>query len=161
MKQILAVVTIVVLALLGPGVLLAQSNPFLGTWKMNTVKSKYSPGPAPQSMTLTYEAQGDGVRSSTEGTAADGSRIAWSATANYDGKDNPISGETQAVNGADTIALKRVPPNTIEATFKKAGKVVLIGRQVVSQDGKVMTITGTGTDPNGKPTHRTIVLDKQ
>lgn len=158
-KRILVFVTIVVLAVLVSGVLLAQSNPFVGTWKLNTAKSKYSPGPAPQSATRTYEAQGDGVKVSTDGTAADGSRTAYSYTANYDGKDNPISGA--GPSGADTIALKRINPNTIEATLKKAGKVVLTARNVVSKDGKVLSITAKGTTANGQPTSITTVFEKQ
>ncbi len=82
MKQILVFVPVVVLAVLVPGVLLAQSNPSIGTWKLNTAKSTFSPGPAPQSLTLTLEAQGNGVKASAEGTAANGSRTAWSYTAN-------------------------------------------------------------------------------
>jgi len=135
-KRILGFVTVVVIAVLVSGVLLAQSNPSVGTWKLNTEKSKYSPGPAPQSATQTFEAQGDGVKVSNEGTAADGSRYAWSYTANYDRKDNPLSG-TGTPSGADTIALKRIKPNITKATFKKAGKVVMTGRDVVSTDGKV------------------------
>lgn len=161
MKRIFGSVTIVVLALLVPGVVLAQSNPFIGTWKMNTAKTKYSPGPAPQSQTTKYEAQGNGVKTNSEGTAADGSHVAWNFTANYDGKDNPVSGTTGILNGADTVALKRINSNTVEATFKKAGKVVLTGHQVVSNDGKTMTITSKGTDASGKPTRRTLVFDKQ
>jgi len=49
MNRILVVVTDVVLAVLVSGVLLAQSTPFVGTWKQNIAKSKYSPGPVPQS----------------------------------------------------------------------------------------------------------------
>jgi hypothetical protein len=99
--------------------------------------------------------------SSSDGAAAEGSHVAWSFTANYDGKDNPISGTTAALNGADTVALKRINPNTVEATFKKAGKVVLRGRQVISKDGKVMTITAKGTDPSGQPISRVLLEDKQ
>jgi len=90
-----------------------------------------------------------------------GSHIAWSYTANYDGKDNPVSGTTGVLNGADSVAIKRINANTTENTFKKAGKVVLTGRDVVSKDGKVRTITAKGTDPSGKPVSRTIVFDKQ
>lgn len=160
MKRILVFVTVVVLAVLVSGVLLAQSNPVIGSWKLNIAKTKFSPGPAPQSVTLTYETQGNGVKVSSEGTAADGSRTAWSYTADYDGKDNPVSG-TGVPGGADTIALKRIHPNTTEATFKKAGKVVRTGRLVVSKDGKVLTITGKGTDANGQPQSYVLVFDKQ
>ena len=75
--------TVAVASLLLSGRLAAQDNPFLGTWKMNAAKSKYSSGPAPQSQITTIAAQGNGIEVSTEGTAADGSHIAWSFTANY------------------------------------------------------------------------------
>ncbi|MGO9607639.1 MAG: hypothetical protein ACLQAT_30275 [Candidatus Binataceae bacterium] len=159
MKRVLAFVTVVVLAVFASGVLLAQSNPLIGTWKLNTAKSKYSPGPAPQSATQTFEAQGEGVKVSSEGTAADGSSTAWGYTADYDGKDNPISGT--APNGADTIALKRINSNTTRATFKKAGAVVLTGRDVVSKDGKVRTIFARGKNANGQAVSNVIVFDKQ
>ncbi len=159
MKRILVVVTVVVLAVLVSGVLLAQNNPFVGTWKLNTANSKFSPGPAPQSVTRTDEAQGNGEKVSTEGTAADGTPIAFSYTANYDGKDNPISGTGPL--GSDTIAVKRINPNTIKATLKKAGKVLVTARLVVSEDGKVITLTGKGTNANGQAVSNVMVWDKQ
>lgn len=63
-----------------------------------------------------------------------------SYTANYDGKDNPVSG-TGAPGGADTIALKRIDSNTVEATWKKVGKIVMtsrwlgVARNLAVQDG--------------------------
>lgn len=110
MKRILVLVTFVVLTVLVSNVMMAQSSPFIGTWKerKNNAEPKYS-------RTLTYEAQGNGVKVSAEGTTEDGARFAYSYTANYDGKDNPVSG-TGAPGGADTIALKRIDSNTVEAT---------------------------------------------
>ena len=159
MKRILVFFAAVVLAALVTGVLLAQSDPFVGTWKLNTAKSKYSLSPAPQNMTQTVEAQGNGVKVSSEGTAADGSHTAYSYTANYDGKDSPISGTGPA--GADAIALKSINPNTTTLTLKKAGKVIRTGRSVISKDGKVRTITAKGTNANGQPGSDVIVYDKQ
>jgi hypothetical protein len=158
MKRILTVATI--MAALVPGILPAESNPFIGTWKENTAKSQDNSGPIPKSRTLTFEAQGNGVKGSSDGEAADGSRFAYSYTANYDGKDNPISG-TGVPNGADTLSMKRIHPNTIEMTWKRTGKVVLTSRLVVSKDGKGLTITSKGTDPSGLPTSRTLVFEKQ
>jgi hypothetical protein len=159
MKRILVSVTVVALAVLMPGVLLAQSDPSSGTWKLNTAKSKYTLAPAPQSTTQTVEAQANGLKVSSEGTAADGSHTAWSYTADYDGKDNPISGTGPA--GADTIAIKRINANTTELTLKKGGKVIRTGRSVLSKDGKVRTITATGTNANGQRGKDVIVYDKQ
>ena len=160
MKKISVLVTVVALAVLVSGALLAQSNPAVGTWKLNTAKSKFNPGPAPQSQTRIDEAQDNGVKASVEGTAADGSHFAYGYTADYDGKDNPISG-TGAPSGADTIAIKRINPNTTEATLKKGGQVVLTTRAVVSKDGKVRTITTKGTDAHGQPTNNVVIFEKQ
>jgi hypothetical protein len=157
MKKISVFGAVVVLALLVSGVVQAQSDPMVGTWKLNTAKSKYSQGPAPQNLTLTFEAQGDGIKSSSDGTAADGSHRAWSYTANFDGKDNPITGTGPA--GADTIAVKRINPSTTASTFKKTGKILRTSRLVVSKDGKVMTIKAKGPEADSKPD--VLVLDKQ
>ena len=35
---------------------IAQGIPGIGTWKLNVAKSKYSPGPAPKSATVTFSA---------------------------------------------------------------------------------------------------------
>ncbi len=142
------------------GLLLAQSNSEVGTWKLNVAKSKYVNRQAPKSETRTIEAQGDGVKVSMDGVAGDGSRIAYSYTTNYDGKDSPYSG-VGTPNGADTVATKRVDANTTALIQKKAGKVVQTGRFVVSKDVKVMTFTAKGTNEQGQPTSATVVWDKQ
>jgi hypothetical protein len=140
----------------GSSLLVAQDNPWAGTWKLNVAKSKYTPGPGPQSATRTYEAQAAGVKSTQEVTAADGSHASVSFTANFDGKDYPLTGSS----AIDAIALKR-SGNTFEWTLKKGGKVVSTGKNTVSNDGKVMTYTAKGTNAKGEPTSSVQVFDKQ
>ena len=160
MKRLIVFATVFALSLVASGLLLAQSNPQVGTWKLNLAKSKFSPGTAPKSLTRTVEAQGQGVRITQEGVAANGSRIAFSYVTNFDGKDAPISGGGYA-NGADNIAVKRVSANTTTSTATKAGKMVQAVRIVISKDGKVMTGTTKGTNAQGQPTSATLVWDKQ
>ena len=160
MKRLLVFASVFALSLVGSGLLLAQTDSSIGTWKLNVAKSKYSPGPPTKSQMRTVEAQGAGVKVSVEGVAADGSRVAYSYTTNYDGKDSAISG-VGFPNGADTVALKRVDANTVTYTFKKAGKVAQTARVVVSKDGKVTTLTAKGTDAQGHPISVTLVYDKQ
>ena len=160
MKQFIATMAIVVFYLVAGSLAQAQGNPFLGTWKMNPERSNASPNPGPNEETRVVEAQGDSVKVSYEGTAADGSRIAYGYTGKYDGKEYPLTG-MGTPNGADTLALKRINTNTYEVTAKKAGKIVLTGRAVVSKDGKTTTITTKGTDANGKSTSSVRVFDKQ
>jgi len=139
------------------GRLLAQ-NPSLGTWKLNVANSKYNPGPAPKSLTRTLEAQGDKVKYSFEGIAADGSALSYGFTVAYDGKDYPITGSAPA--GADSISFAKPTSGSLEATLKKAGEAALISRVKVSADGKVTTIDQTS--PSGKGSvHNTLVFDKQ
>jgi hypothetical protein len=165
MKQILVVVT-VVLGVLVSGVLLAQTNPFIGTWKLNLAKSKPSSVPSAKSETRTVDAQGDGLKVSYDGINAYELSFAFGYAASFDGKENPITGSGQQwrdeqVNGATTVALKRINANTYEGTFKKAGKVVMTITYTVSQDGKVTTLTAKGTDAKGQPTTDVNVFDKQ
>jgi len=138
-----------------PSVLLAQSNPLIGTWK-----HKVDPAQTKYTRTLTYEAHGNGMKLNAEGTNEDGTHFAYSYTANFDGKDYPVSG-TGVPGDADTIALKRIDRNTTDVTWKKAGKAILAGTYVVSKDGKVVNGTGKATDKNGKEVSGTFVWEKQ
>jgi len=133
------------------------SDPRIGTWKLNVAKSKYSPGPAPRSNTLKIEAAGQGEKVTTEGVNAEGGRTATQYTANFDGKDYPITGS----QNADTVSLKRIDARTTERTDKKDGKVTVTLTRVVSQDGKTMTVTTKGTNPQGQPVNNVVVWEKQ
>ena len=134
------------------------SDPRIGTWKLNVAKSKYNPGPAPQSQTLKVEASGKGEKVTSEVVGADGKRTTSTYTANFDGKDYPLSG---SLVGADKVSLKRVDARTTERTDKKDGKAVMTLKRVVSPDGKTMTVTSKGTNAEGKPVNNVVVFDKQ
>ena len=58
MKRRIGLFAALVIVLAAGSVLLAQSNPFVGTWKLNVASSKYNPGPPPQSQTRTWDAAG-------------------------------------------------------------------------------------------------------
>jgi hypothetical protein len=53
----------------------AADNPFLGTWKLNTAKSKSSPMPVAKSMTVKFEADGEKIRRTVTGVDAEGKPI--------------------------------------------------------------------------------------
>ena len=156
MKRLLAFLA---LSLVASGVLLAQENPRVGTWKLNVAKSKFTGVQPPKSETRTIVAQGNGETVTLEGIAADGSPISYSITLNFDSKDSPISGTH--LLGADTVAAKRVDANTVTSTSKKAGKTIFTTRTVVSKDGKVTTQTTKGVNGDGVPISITMIWDKQ
>lgn len=136
----------------------AQSkNPGMGTWKLNVAKSKYSPGPAPKGLTVKFEPSGSGVRLTTEGVAADGSRTATEYTANYDGKDYPLKGSPLA----NTVSLKKVDEWTTLRTDKKDGKAVVNYKRMIAKDGKSFTVEIQGTDAKGNPFNNVLFFERQ
>lgn len=159
MKHVLKVVAIGVLAVVGAVAAQAQSNPIVGTWKLNVEKSKYDPGPKPTSLTRTVEAQGDGLKYTFAGVAADGKPIAYGFTVQFDGKDYPVTGSMPS--GADSVSGKRINSNHYEATLKKGGKEVGKSKVSISKDGKVTTVDSTGTTATGGKAHDVQVYDKQ
>ena len=120
-------------------------------------KSKYDPGPPPQSQTLKVDAVGKGEKVTSETVTADGKKVTVTYTANFDGKDYPLTGSAL---GADKVSLKRIDARTTERIDKKDGKPVVTIRRVVSADGKTMTATSKGTNAEGKPTNNVAVFEK-
>lgn len=159
MKRALTVVAVALFALVGAPASRAQSNPVVGTWKLNLTKSKFEPGPAPKSLTRTVAAEGDGLKYTFEGSGADGKPLSYGFTVKFDGKDCPVTGSMPA--GADSISAKKVDANHYDATLKKGGKVIGSAKVSISADGKVTTVDATGTNAAGAKTHDLQVYDKQ
>ena len=156
MKRHFVFASTVILALAASGLLMAQSDPFVGTWKLNLAKSQYDPAPPPKSQTRTWESSG---KVSVEGVDAAGNPMKYGYTIKSDGKDYP---KTRAsLNGADTIATKRIAPKTVEATFERNSKQVETTRFAISKDGKLLTITAKGTNPSGQCSNNVIAWDTQ
>ena len=137
------------------GLILAQSsNPLVGTWKLNVAKSK-----APfKSGTTVVEAVGDGIKFVVDLEGTDGTKHHWEFTANYDGKDVPVTGSNPY---GDTVAVTRVNPRTTRTVAKNGGKVTTTHTIVVSADGKTRTATAKGIDKSGKPVDSVSYYEKQ
>lgn len=136
----------------------AQSDSTVGTWKLNLAKSTYDPGPPPKGETRIYEPFGaGGIKGTFNRVDAAGKNVTITYSAMYDGKDYKYTGSPDA----DTIVVKRVDANTVEATLKKNGKVMQTTKAVVSRDGKVRTLTTTGIDANGRTIKNVAVFDRQ
>jgi len=128
-----------------------------GTWKLNAAKSKFSPGPPPKTMSVTYSAVGaDGMKIVVDVTPATGAAQHWEMTAHYDGKEYPVKGNPNA----DMVSVKRIDATTSESTFKKAGKVTATNTRALSADGKVLTVTSKGVTEDGKPRNDVQVFEK-
>ena len=131
----------------------------LGTWKLNVSKSTYTPAPFPiKSLIVMREASDGGVKQTTTGERADGTKISAGYTAKYDGKDVQVTGNANY----DTIAVKQVNANTLTDERKKTGgPFKATARTVISNGGKTMTTTTKGTNADGKEFTQVLVLDKQ
>lgn len=159
MKRSLYVIGMLVTAALMAGSLMAQANPFVGTWKLNVAKSKFEGTTAPKSLTRTVTAEGAGLKYSFEGVAADGSKMSYSFTSNLDGKDAAVTG-TGMPGGADTVTLKKVSATKTEGVMKKGGKEVGKATAELSANGKTTTVTTSGK-VDGKEMKAVSVYEKQ
>jgi hypothetical protein len=157
-RRVLAsVLSVVVASLLFAGPVRAQSDPAVGTWKLNAAKSRYSPGPAPKSNVITIAAAGETLKVSSQGMDADNKPTATNYTATFDGKGSPIKGAP----AYDSVSHKRIDANTTEQTRLKEGKTVQTATRKISADGKTMTITTVGKTDDGKALHNVAVYEKQ
>jgi hypothetical protein len=136
------------------GALVAASNPFVGTWKLNSEKSKSTPGTATKEMTVTFEAVGDQIKRVATGIDADGQPVKQDSTIAWDGKDHPIDAPGM------TVAVKR-SKRSLDATVKHEGKTVDQIKATVSNSGKMMTIAEKGEDPKGRQIDNIEVYEKQ
>lgn len=134
----------------------AASDAAMGTWKLNEAKSKLAAGGA-KNNTVTYEAAGDSIKVTIDGTAADGSALHSEWTGKFDGKDYPSTGNPNE----DMRSAKQINDHTLHVTSKKGGKVMLTAHVVISPDGKSRTVTVNGTDSQGKKYKSVAVFEKQ
>jgi hypothetical protein len=158
MKRLLMVLSVPVLALIVSSAISAQSSqsdPRVGTWKLDVAKSKDS---TRKSDTRSYTQSGDSVTVHIEIVNSDGSTQTYGYTGKADGKDYPWTG--QVPGGATTVSVKRIG-NTFIAEGKKGGKLLFTTKTTFSDDGKVMTLTTKGTGADGKPIDAVRVYDKQ
>ena len=154
-----------------------DADPIIGTWVLNVAKSKFSPGPAPQSESCTYVLEGletkltskavsepttfrtvrQEIKATASGVDGDGKPTTREWTIVYDGKDRPMTGDPDA----DMLALKRLDALTAAFTKKRAGKAVITGTWAISKDGKVMTIANQGVNAKGQTINDVLVFDKR
>jgi len=153
LKRLLAVSLLLYLA---GAVLCLADDSNLGSWKLDEAKSKFSPG-APKSNMVTYEAAGDSVKVTIDGTSFDGKPTHTEWTGKYDGKDYPVSGDSNQ----STRSYTKVDDHTLKFKIKSGEKVILTGTIVTAADGKSRTVKASGTSADGKKLSYTAKYDKQ
>jgi hypothetical protein len=123
------------------------TNPRFGKWKL-----KQDP---PALNIMTYEPHGTGgMKITVESTNAQGRTSKWTYNTMFDGKDEPVSGDTRT----ETTAVKRIDARTNEITNKRGGKVVQVVTNVLSEDGKTINNTYKNYDEKGELTNTTTAV---
>ena len=143
----------------------AQDDPFNGTWKLDVARSKMQPATASKSEIIRYRITGHEEDFLSEAVTVDGHAESIKYTARYDdGKAYPfvITVDGKVTNPGAMTMVKRLDARTRERYNVRNGKPVLASRRVVSADGKTMTITIVRIDSEGRETVNEVrVLDKQ
>ncbi len=143
----------VIAAVFASAVLLAaqtsENDPFVGTWKLNVAKSKFNPGPAPKSETVTITPD----KVSVEAVNTDGNTVNWSYM---------HSGETAAkIDGMEnSTVMEKRSGNTVDHTWNMNGNTET-GHGVISKNGKTMKYTMTGTNAQGQKVHNVLIFEKE
>ena len=135
---------------------LAADDPQMGTWKLNEAKSKLTPGEG-KNTTVVYEAAGDQVKVTIDGTDKDGKATHNEWTGKFDGKDYAVTGDPKS----DMRSYKKVDDHSLAFTVKKDGKTTVTGRIVVAADGKSRMVTAHGAGEQGKKSKEKAAYDKQ
>ncbi len=132
---------------------------FAGTWRLNVAKSKFSPGPAPKSVTVVIAEKGADFLVSATGT--DAMDKPFSIKYSFPLKGGPIAYTEGAPAAAAKVVIKRPSANTIDGASTLDGKETGSSKTVLAADGKSFTRTVKTTGADGKPVHNTELYEKQ
>ena len=139
----------------------AQSDPFIGVWKVNPEKSTYEAGRPPRSFVRSYEDRGGGtVLLTVESVSAAGAASRLFLVYKRDGKPYPESAAgTRTVR---MVSVRAVDNLTEEIGSIVDGRVTESGNTLtVSRDRKTLTQTLKGVTPDGRPYTNVVVYEKQ
>jgi hypothetical protein len=123
------------------------ANPRYGKWKL---KSDAAP---PTSNIMTYEPAGaTGMKITIDAVNRDGVKSQWFYTTNFDGKDQPVTGNP----GTDTGSVRIVNAKINEIVYKKNGKISQVLTNVLSPDGDTIAVMYMRMDADGKTSNVTF-----
>ena len=151
-RSILAAVVLSSLAIVASSPSFAQSNPLLGTWKLNLEKSKYASGTGPKEQTSTYVQDGPNVKNIGKSVDYEGKPLETVLLHIYDGQPHPSTGNPLY----DSSTYTKIDDHNIFWSRSKNGKQVMVGHMVMAPDGKSYTTTNVTTVGKGG-TDRTVV----
>jgi hypothetical protein len=154
---------LVLLLLLNVGLAFGQkkkqsgADPWQGTYKLDTSKSKFS-GQAPKEETVTVDAASkDAIKYTISGTDADGKAY----TVSYDGKVGTAS--PQSMDGKEVAQISYQMPSSHQFTSQTKGSDGSSGTATItlSKDNKTITVREHSKDAKGAAHEQTAVYTRQ
>jgi hypothetical protein len=146
---------------------MANSDPRLGTWKLNVAKSKFSPAlyalmkqASPKEQTVVVRELGtDELEVTITGVQTDGKPIATKSTGPRQG--GAVKIQQGALPEGLAIVSTKIDPNNMYVTYMLNGKQIFMIQSTISKNGKTTRNTFKGIDPQGKPIEQVALYDKQ
>jgi len=132
----------------------AATDPFAGSWKLDLAKSRFGgPRRPPKELTITMEQKGDQCFDMVTGVAADGSPISDRYTfSNTGGEVRVLEGGGGFPAGTSAaLAKRRADSRRKDWTITLPSGGIVTEHDVVSEDGRRLQMTITGTDAQGNP----------
>ena len=151
-----------VLVLLGLAGSLFAADPLVGTWKLNVAKSKQAgPGMRYKEWTHVYEEQEGQLVGAATQILEDGSIIHSKYTVSSTGGTVHFSEGALPEGVSMTLSPRSEDSHTADWPVEMGGRAIAAWQDVVSSDGKTLTVTARGNDAKGKPYEAVLVFDRQ
>lgn len=148
-----------------------SADPINGTWKLNTAKSTYSPGPGPPATVAPihrFSSSEDGWNIfELSSVNPQGDPTFQFLAFKVDGKQYPVYTNATlaafAKTGKQTNVMRsyrRIDASTTEFTTYTDGVAGIPAIRSVSKDGKTYTETTKGKNAKGQDVHNVRIFDK-
>jgi hypothetical protein len=148
-----------------------DSHPIVGTWSLNLDRSSYEPGSGPQSATRRFEFDDEGFLVSARITVTGGGNPTFAlARVKLDGQDYPVWTDgavygflREGAEPGGTGSFEAIDDRTLRLTQKNAeGEVGPLSPNTweVSSNGNTLTVTTTGTNPDGETVRNVEIFDR-
>ena len=122
---------IVLIVLMTAPIAHASDDPFIGTWTMDVVASRYSP---------------DGVEYQSVAVQPDGRTVTTGYVADYFGHLALVLGNQGLMA---PVSTRKIDSRTVEAAYMRGFKPVAVSRRVLSRNRLMMTITTVSVSDSG------------
>lgn len=134
----------------------AGLDAFVGAWRLRPAESRYEHGEPPREAVYEIDRDRQWLLFAARWTDAHGRRLELSFAGVPDGEPYPY--DDPAV--ADTLTTTLEDARTLTTTIHRDGRVAGVGRRVLSEDGRTLTITQQYTRPDGTPFANVSVYER-